>query len=332
MTSPIYFASGLDSQDRICAAYTGRGTSFEQNHNFSFHWPPTTPHSGEDVNSTSRDRSQHFNQNLQYLATQLEFDPQRLTWPNGGWPHSGQVIVAEDYKWVSSRRTGGIMPVVIDGSEERPVMYDGIVTRSSRFVLGVQGADCQSIFLYAPESGVISLVHAGWRALVKGVVGNAVDAMVGCGACRDDIVAYIGPGAGDRYMQFHWDDEMQADIRDVFVEAGRQDLFRSSLVRHEMTEADRKELALVLGKDIPIGFSFKLSALAVCELEGHGVKSERITRNDGSTIVDRQPPADIESDGHFRYHSYRREKPNHGLSTSVLFIKADAKAKPANNG
>ncbi|EEP80348.1 predicted protein [Uncinocarpus reesii 1704] len=152
LVAPIYHASGLDSQHRICAAFTGKGTSSEKNHNFSFR-----PTGGDG-------QSGYFRRNLEYLAGQLAFDCGRLTWPNGGWPHSGQAIIAENFEWVANKRTGGIMPVEPQ-NEPTAVTYDGIVTRSPRFVLGVQGADCQSIFLYEPEAQVIGLAHAGWKPL-----------------------------------------------------------------------------------------------------------------------------------------------------------------------
>nr|KMM71756.1 hypothetical protein CPAG_08057 [Coccidioides posadasii RMSCC 3488] len=324
MISPIYHASGLDSHRRICAAFTGKGTSLEANHSFSFRPPPTTGDGG--------DHSDYFAQNLKCLATQLGFDSRRLTWPNGGWPHSGHAILAEDFEWISNKRTGGIMPVERSSSSSEPkaVTYDGVVTRSPQFVLGVQGADCPSIFLYAPESGVIGLAHAGWKPLVRGVVSNTVNAMVACGADRNDISAYIGPGIGDRYTQFHWDDEMEPHIRDVFIQAGREDLLNDSIVRHEMTESDRQELALALGKEVPPGTSFKLSTLAVCELERNGVNHQKITESGGSTIVDRHPSTDMEPKGAFRYQSYRREWPKHGLSMSVLFLKTGSQTELVN--
>ncbi|EFW19297.1 hypothetical protein CPSG_03681 [Coccidioides posadasii str. Silveira] len=303
MISPIYHASGLDSHRRICAAFTGDGG----------------------------DHSDYFAQNLKCLATQLGFDSRRLTWPNGGWPHSGHAILAEDFEWISNKRTGGIMPVERSSSSSEPkaVTYDGVVTRSPQFVLGVQGADCPSIFLYAPESGVDwASPHAGWNRCRRVIQYRSLH--VACGADRNDISAYIGPGIGDRYTQFHWDDEMEPHIRDVFIQAGREDLLNDSIVRHEMTESDRQELALALGKEVPPGTSFKLSTLAVCELERNGVNHQKITESGGSTIVDRHPSTDMEPKGAFRYQSYRREWPKHGLSMSVLFLKTGSQTELVN--
>ncbi|KAI1940672.1 AP-3 complex subunit beta [Ophidiomyces ophidiicola] len=328
LISPIFHASGLDTKDRICAAFTGRGTSLGQNSRFSFHTPPKPdPVKQSETGSQPNPSSLHFTQNLQYLAAELGFKPESLTWPNGAWPHSGKVIIAEDVEWDVSPRTGGLVPVKIQGNERNAVVYDGIVTRSPRFVLGVQGADCPSIFMYAPGSGVIGLAHSGWRPLVRGVAGNMVHAMVGCGAQKSDITAYISPGAGDHYNQFHWGVEMEPHIRDVFVQAGREDLLQTSDLRHEMTEEDRQQLELALGKEVLPGASFKLTEFATSELQRYGVSSKNIIQNDDSTIVTRQSLPDAGADNMFRYHSYRREWPNHGLSMSVLFLKPGGRSE-----
>lgn len=80
-----------------------------------------------------------------------------MTLPNGTWPHSGQAIVAEapKYEWIKHTRTGTLVPVT--SKDYQPVTCDGIATRSDRFVLAVQGADCPAIFLYDPVRKVIGL-------------------------------------------------------------------------------------------------------------------------------------------------------------------------------
>lgn len=310
--SPIYPVTGLGFENGVCAAFTGRGISIEENHNFSFHRPPRTDHE-------VCERSKHFGANVEYLATHCGFDARLLTWPNGAWPHSGQVIIAEDYKWVPHTGTSGVMPVTKDNE---PVTYDGIVTRSRNFVLGVQGADCSSIFLYDAPSGVIGLVHAGWKPVVRGVVKNAIEAMKKCGADPDNIVAYISPGIGDQFFEFQWDDAMEQQIRDIFIQAGREEILTRESIRHQMTDKERMELASALGRDISDTPTFKLGALTNCDLQDAGVGADNILQNFASTTVDRHPSTG-NTPGEFQYHSYRREKPNHGLSMSVLFLKSE---------
>jgi copper oxidase (laccase) domain-containing protein len=307
-SSPIYRA--LQDVPEVGAAFTGRGTA-PHNRHFSFHRPAAA-----DPTNISK----HFRANLQCLASHEGFDPGRVTLPNGAWPHSGQAIKAEDYKWVTNCITETIMPVTHTGV---PVTYDAVATRSDKYVLGAQGADCPAVFLCDPRSQVIGLAHAGWKPIVRGVIRNIVDAMVELGARPQDIVAYISPGVGDRYNTFKWDYAMEPYVREVFVEAGRCDLLQDRTIRHEMNSEDLAGLRAALGRDIHDGTSLKLSSLAVTELCRRGLSASNISCNLESSIVDQYPGAEQAHPTPFKYHSYRREHPNHGLSMSVLFLKSN---------
>jgi len=252
----------------------------------------------------------------QILCSQFSFDSRQLVLPNGAWPHSGKAIKDEDYSWISNAATGTLMPIT---RNNEPVTYDAIASRSLRHVLAVQGADCPAIFLYDPCSQVIGLAHAGWKPLVRNVAGNVIDAMEDLGATRHTILAYISPGAGDRYNAFNWDDNMEKPVRDVFVQAGRDDLLAEPTIRHRMTSEDRAILRSAFGREVPEGSSLKLSHLALTELKLYGVRECNISFSPDSTIVDRYLAPDRK--GPLKYHSYRRERPNHGLSISVLFLR-----------
>lgn len=307
--SPIFRA--LPGFRNIGAAYTGRGISSHNNH-FSFHCPPVS-----DPSNIRKD----FAANLKHLADKEGFNPRRLLWPKGGWPHTGQVIKAEEYAWATNARLGGLM--AISHEDNLPVTYDGVATRSSKYVLGVQGADCPMIFLYDPTARVIGLVHAGWRPVVRGVVGNAVEAMNQLGATPKNIVAYVTPGVGDRYNEFQWDEMMESHVKVVFVEAGRPDLLEDKRIRHELTEEDQVRLTLALGREIRGGTSLKLTSLAVTELERCGLLADNISWGSDSTIVSRYSGAEDHDAVPFKYHSFRRDFPGHGSSIGILFLKPE---------
>ncbi|KIW14276.1 hypothetical protein PV08_07058 [Exophiala spinifera] len=300
---PIYRT--FEEFANVGAAFTGKGTDPRTQH-FSFQRP-----SARDT-----ERSKSFRANLQQLARHVEFDSRQLVLPNGAWPHSGKAIKDEDYSWVSNAATGTLVPIA---RNNEPVTYDAIASRSLRHVLAVQGADCQAIFLYDPCSLVIGLAHAGWKPLVRNVVGNVIDAMEDLGATRHTIRAYISPGAGDLYNAFNWDDNMEESVREVFVQAGRDDLLAEPTIRHHLTSEDRAILRSALGREVPEGSSLKLLHLALTELKLCGVREGNISFSHDSTIVERQLAPDRE--GPLKYHSYRRERPDHGLSISVLFLR-----------
>jgi len=68
---------------------------------------------------------------------------------------------------------------------------DGCVTSARGVAVLAQGADCVPVLLWNAEGTRVGAIHAGWRGLAAGVLGNAVKAM---GEGR--IAAAIGPCIG----------------------------------------------------------------------------------------------------------------------------------------
>ncbi len=87
--------------------------------------------------------------------------------------------------------------VVHDPMEDR-AQADALVTATSGLVLTILTADCQPVLFSDPQAGVIGAAHAGWRGALDGVLDATVDAMVGLGATREQIVAVIGPSISQR--------------------------------------------------------------------------------------------------------------------------------------
>lgn len=95
---------------------------------------------------------------------------------------SGVVVVAAapppgSARWVTSPATG-------------PSEADAVVAVGSGSCVVALTADCAPVALGSPE-GVHAAVHVGWRGLVAGVIGGAVDTMRALGAT--DVVAGLGP-------------------------------------------------------------------------------------------------------------------------------------------
>lgn len=75
---------------------------------------------------------------------------------------------------------------------------DALVTATPGVALSVLTADCQPVLLADPVARVIGAAHAGWRGALDGILDATVDAMVGLGAVRDNIIAVIGPSISQR--------------------------------------------------------------------------------------------------------------------------------------
>jgi YfiH family protein len=82
-----------------------------------------------------------------------------------------------------------------------PVEADAVVARATpaaRLAVGVRVADCVPVLVGDPATGDVAAIHAGWRGVVAGVVGRAIDALApaGDGPRRARLVAAIGPCIG----------------------------------------------------------------------------------------------------------------------------------------
>ena len=93
---------------------------------------------------------------------------------------------------------------------------DALVTATPGLALGVLTADCQPVLFADAGAGVIGAAHAGWRGARDGVLEATVEAMVGLGARREEIVAVIGPTisqaayeVGDEFVESFIDEDRE---------------------------------------------------------------------------------------------------------------------------
>ncbi|HCK79477.1 MAG TPA: laccase [Actinobacteria bacterium] len=70
---------------------------------------------------------------------------------------------------------------------------DAMVAAHSPVNLQVRTADCVPVVLWDGQSGVVAVVHAGWKGLVAGVVPAALATMADLGATSPNIAAWVGP-------------------------------------------------------------------------------------------------------------------------------------------
>lgn len=74
---------------------------------------------------------------------------------------------------------------------------DGIITAQKGLVIMLLFADCTPIILHAPNSGVIGVIHAGWKGTAKKIAKKAITMMTNeLNVDINDIKAAIGPTIG----------------------------------------------------------------------------------------------------------------------------------------
>lgn len=96
-----------------------------------------------------------------------------------------------------ARQVHGIRVVQVTGAERASDLAlqeaDVLVTRAPDLAVAVRTADCVPLLLEREDGSAVAAVHAGWRGLVAGVIGEAAVAL---GAPEVMLRAYMGPSIG----------------------------------------------------------------------------------------------------------------------------------------
>lgn len=99
---------------------------------------------------------------------------------------------------------------VIHLADWRPdIEADAAWTDRPGEVVAIRTADCLPILLSDRDAKVVAGVHAGWRSLAGGIIGNTLAALPLAG---QDLFAWIGPGICGRCYQ------VGDDVRSAFVD------------------------------------------------------------------------------------------------------------------
>lgn len=83
---------------------------------------------------------------------------------------------------------------------------DASYTTESGVVCAVMTADCLPLLVCTSDGSHVAAIHAGWRGLLSGVIGNTLAAMTG------DFLVWLGPAIGPDCF------EVGAEVRTAFRE------------------------------------------------------------------------------------------------------------------
>ena len=98
---------------------------------------------------------------------------------------------------------------------------DGIVTTEEELILSIQVADCIPIFLFDMQNHNIGLVHAGWRGVHSGIIGNSITQMKELSLKPTDIKVLLGPSI--RQCCFEVGPEVSKLFSNKFQLKGKED-------------------------------------------------------------------------------------------------------------
>jgi YfiH family protein len=133
---------------------------------------------------------------------------------------------------VSLRQVHGNRVLVHTGGWEgwlRAAEADGHIAAEKGTALAVGIADCVPVFIAHP-SGVVALLHSGWKGTAARITSTAIEALARYGHAPDELAIHLGPAICGRCY------EVSADVREQLTgqpatRAGNVDL-RSLIAEH----------------------------------------------------------------------------------------------------
>ena len=148
--------------------------------------------------------------------------------------------------WLDQIHSNRAVPAVIT---EPLQQADASYTAEPGVVCAVLTADCLPLLVCAADGSQVAAIHAGWRGLLAGVIGNTVSAMQ-----NSDFLVWLGPAISPDCF------EVGAEVRDAFLQ--KSAAFTTAFKQHgngkwlaDIYQLARIELAM-LGIDKIYGGGF----------------------------------------------------------------------------
>ncbi len=173
--------------------------------------------------------------------------------------------------------------------ESRPVQADGAWTSSPGEALCIVSADCAPIWVAARERKALALIHAGWRGVVAGAVGNAIRALNALGVRSSSLSVAIGPHLGPCCF------EVGPEVADQF---------------RQTNGTLRPAESLLIGRQRTDSSALDLSAAILAQLDSAGVERGEVSI---ATACTRCTPGVL--------HSYRRNGRGGPLMAAIGFLE-----------
>lgn len=127
----------------------------------------------------------------------------------GRWTAVQRELAETALRIVSLRQVHGSRVLVHTGGWEgwlRAGEADGHVAAERGTALAVGVADCVPVFIAHP-SGVVALLHSGWKGTVARITSAAIEALARYGHPPDELAIHLGPAICGRCY------EVSADVR-----------------------------------------------------------------------------------------------------------------------
>jgi YfiH family protein len=161
----------------------------------------------------------------------------------------GDVVGDSRFELVTVRQVhGDVVQIVERGPEalatedgKAVLTGDGLTTRETGLLLGVQTADCVPVLIADTRLRAVAAIHAGWRGTVAAIVTAGVEKMTRkFGSRPEDMIAAVGPSIGA--CCFEVGDEVQAEFTQRFAYSDELLSKRAGRWHVDLWQANRRQL------------------------------------------------------------------------------------------
>ena len=159
---------------------------------------------------------------------------------------------------------------------------DGLITNIPKVLLTVATADCVPITISEPDSGVIAVVHAGWRGTVNRIVKNAIQLIIDSYGC-DPTKLLVGIGPSISLKSFEVGDEVVDKFERAGFELNKILWYNTSSDKHHV-DLWKANALLIASCGVPFG---NISVANICTYERHEefFSARRLSIKSGRTIT-----------------------------------------------
>jgi polyphenol oxidase len=82
----------------------------------------------------------------------------------------------QDGRLAMVKQVHGNTTLIIREPGVHPLEADGMITDVPGLTLTIRAADCQLLLAFAPKTGAVGVVHAGWKGLLAGAIPKFIEA------------------------------------------------------------------------------------------------------------------------------------------------------------
>tara|TARA_B110000196_G_scaffold229852_1_gene198485 strand:- start:171 stop:932 length:762 start_codon:yes stop_codon:yes gene_type:complete len=110
---------------------------------------------------------------------------------------------------------------------KKKLIGDALITNVKNIAIAVLTADCVPILIYDKNRKIISVIHAGWKGIYKGIVSRVLKFLIKNGTNTKDLIVAIGPCIAEKNY------EVKNDFKEKFLTKSKQNTIFFKIVKNK---------------------------------------------------------------------------------------------------